>query len=275
MDSYHSLNPFTDGVNWSFLVKAHAGLGGSWSQAYHDTFVERPQPNDAMRFGTLVHTMVLEPDSMNSEFVVAPEGMSKRTKAYKALVETNPDKMVITPDDLRRAGEMKAALMAQEEAKRLLWMTDGANEQVVQEVFKVDGQDVPVRAKVDRQYWDDDGSLVVVDLKTTKNPSKAKFVRSIMDFGYLGQLAFYADMTGAAQAKIVAVQSVAPYQVTVVSFDTEAMQYGRELYKDLLIEYAPKRAQELVNPGPHNWPQCDPVVRFTIDDVPPWHRRKK
>ena len=60
------------------------------------------ETTNAMSFGTLVHTMFLEPEQFEKEFVIAPK-FDRRTKAGKeeaaAWEEANTGKMLVTDED--------------------------------------------------------------------------------------------------------------------------------------------------------------------------------
>tara|TARA_R110000824_G_scaffold61271_11_gene163088 strand:- start:727 stop:1536 length:810 start_codon:yes stop_codon:yes gene_type:complete len=267
--NYHQLDPFTDGINWSFLMKALPKLGGSWKQAYHDMILTKTVPNDAMRFGTLVHGLILEPELFDEQFVIAPPGLSKRTKAYKAMVEMNATKTVVTQEDMERATLMRHALRLHSGANTVLWGSNAVCEEVIQGTMQIDNEAIPVRAKLDLQYWLGE-DLVVADLKTTKSIAWPDFKRSILNYGYLGQIAFYMDIVGAQHAQLVVVQSVPPHQVMIVNFSAEALDLGRGIYTELLRQYIPLRKAELEDPGIQNWPGCDNERTFRLEDVPAW-----
>ena len=57
---------------------ARSPLHYKTAKAFH------PEETNAMRLGTAVHCAILEPDRIDVEYVLAPEGIDRRTKAGKA-----------------------------------------------------------------------------------------------------------------------------------------------------------------------------------------------
>lgn len=45
-----------------------------------------PEPSAAMRLGTMVHALILEPEPFRSRFVMQPDGLDMRTREGKALM---------------------------------------------------------------------------------------------------------------------------------------------------------------------------------------------
>ena len=82
---------------------------------------EHPEePTPALVFGALVHKLVLEPETFEDEYAVAPD-CDKRTKAgkeeWQAFVDKAGEKTVVTAADYEKAKEMadkvkKAPLVA-------------------------------------------------------------------------------------------------------------------------------------------------------------------
>lgn len=66
----------------------------------------KKESSAAMNFGTLIHTMFLEPECFNDEFVIAPE-FNRRTKDGKAQAEAweaaNVGKMLVTQEQVENA----------------------------------------------------------------------------------------------------------------------------------------------------------------------------
>lgn len=78
------------------------------SPATYRHFVLNPEPpSEAMTFGNILHTLVLEPEKFHDRYFVAPEGMDRRgTNAWKELVSQHKGKTVIKFTEFTRAKEM-------------------------------------------------------------------------------------------------------------------------------------------------------------------------
>jgi hypothetical protein len=79
-----------------------------------------------------------------------------------------------------------------------------------------------------------DGRLVVADYKTTANAEPRKFAKSIFDFGYDIQGAFYTDAVHALELAedvtflFIAQETTAPYLITIHELDEIGLRLGRE-----------------------------------------------
>lgn len=73
----------------------------------------KKEASTAMNFGTLVHTMFLEPEQFENEFVIAPK-FDRRTKAGKeeaaAWEQENEGKMLVSEEDVENANRMATNL---------------------------------------------------------------------------------------------------------------------------------------------------------------------
>lgn len=73
----------------------------------------KKEASTAMNFGTLVHTMFLEPEQFENEFVIAPK-FDRRTKAGKeeaaAWEQANEGKMLVSEEDVENANRMATNL---------------------------------------------------------------------------------------------------------------------------------------------------------------------
>lgn len=196
----------------------------------------------AMRLGSAVHCAVLEPERFEQDYVTAPQ-CDKRTKAGKeAFAEfeaANSGKTVLSLDDgmlcLRIAGSVR------EHPRVAEFLQQGQPE--VSALWKDPEFKVRCRARYD---WLQDAG-VILDLKTTKDASPAKFARSCAAFRYHVQAAWYLD--GYLQATgdlpmafvFVAVEKTPPYAVALYEITADDLDYGRDLARRDLSRYATAR----------------------------------
>lgn len=118
-------------------------------------------------------------------------------------------------------------------------------------------------------WWRDDN--IVVDLKTTENASKDGFAKSIANFRYDVQAAFYLDGIELATGKrprgfvFVAIEKKPPFAVGVYVLDAETLDAARLVYqKDLQAYAACQQSGE--------WPGYGDKIQ-TIN-LPAWHANK-
>ena len=93
------------------------------------------------------------------------------------------------------------------------------------------------RIRCDLLVLDEHGQIVaIVDLKTTTDASREEFRRSIANYGYDVQAAFYTDAVKRAIGREVpfyflAVESDAPHSVALYRIGQKSIEIGRSKYR--------------------------------------------
>jgi len=203
---------------------------------YLASLTTQRKETDAMKIGSLFHTMVLEPEKQN--FVVGPD-VNKNTniwKAFKAEAEA-AGQTVIDQGTLEMLNGMVASVRAHPAASKLLsgpGIAEGS-------AWWVDEQSGELcRCRPD--FYREDG--IIVDLKSTEDASPEAFAKSIAKYGYHRQNAMYVDGVEAATGDhikgfvFVVTEKSAPYCTAVYVLDTQGVELGREQYTRLLLELA-------------------------------------
>ena len=197
----------------------------------------------ALTFGSACHKLVLEPNTFNEEYAVAPN-VDKRTKegkeAWAKFVADNEGKDVISIDDYNTMSEMAKAINACPLADKLI-NGKGATEQ---SYFWTDPETKEkCKIKADRVVtWK--RRKYIVDYKTTAAADTFHFNSSIWKFGYHFQAAMYAEGWKIANRKkklpgflFVAQEKKPPYSVNVIEVSEEVMTAGAAKFHDLLEKY--------------------------------------
>ena len=211
--------------------------------AFLDYKLGKKVTTPAMRFGTLVHRAILEPERY--EATVAVTDQRRGTNAYKDFVEANPGK-----DILKTREAMDIRLIAN---RVLEHPYAGA---MIKECthyelpFQINQLDVPHRGIIDGL-----GSWFILDLKTTNDVSHNALQRTIWHSKYYMQAAIYdraACMMGYDPEAyfIVAVESTAPHHVQVVELEPHYVARGHLEWEKLLGE----------------WKQWDGKSRHNLDE---------
>jgi exodeoxyribonuclease VIII len=253
----------------------HSGPGVSKSQldqiakspAHYQYARTAPKkaPTAAQRFGSLAHLAVLEPHKLN--VVVGPD-LNKNTKewkAFKAQVEAE-GKEIVTQEELDTLEGMKAAVYAHPAAAWLLG--PGYVEHSAYWTDPATG--LLCRCRPDKLRRTEKG-IVLVDLKSTEDASEAEFSRSIENFRYHVQAAFYTDGIEAALGEpvaafaFIAVEKKAPYAAACYQLATVDVEDGREAYQADLF-----RLQECMTRN--EWPAYSP--RIETITRPAWAKRR-
>lgn len=193
---------------------------------------------DALRLGRLIHTLVLEPDLVNEQFLMLPE-IDRRTvkgrEQYNELVSQNPDKQCIKQDDFNTAVAMATEVRANSFVLDLL---RGASTELTV-TWKDADTGIDCKARVDA--YNDKG--IVIDLKTTIDASPKGFARKLSAYGYDGQAAYYLKglQENGAPAKhfvFIAVEKSPPYLVGLYRLSDEVIKLSTAKNQTLLRRYA-------------------------------------
>jgi hypothetical protein len=194
----------------------------------------------AMRMGTLVHTAILEPHLMADEVIVAPR-IDRRTAQGKAdwaefqiLAE---GKELVTEDEMLKLEAIRAAVWAHPAAGKALGML----REVESSIFWTDPETgIECRCRPDGIL----NNGVIVDVKTTKDARPDEFAKSIANYRYHVQAAFYSDGYQAAFGEppkgfaFIAVEPEPPHLVAFYVLDSRAVLRGRADYQADLRTYA-------------------------------------
>jgi len=238
-----------------------------WSR-YLDPDRVQFEPTPAMQVGTAVHTHVLELDQWDARYVVMPEGIDRRTKAgkaeWEAFTASAADRTVISAADFELVQRMGRAVYGHPAAALLLQQLSGQAETT----HMWTDADTGLECKCRPDWLTDDGSLII-DLKTTEDASPRGFQRSVGNWRYHVQAAWYlhgleqATGTRPEQFIFVCVEKRAPYAVAVYAADAEMIAIGDAAAKRDLEVLATCKAANA-------WPGYSDQIE-TIN-LPPWMR---
>jgi len=251
---YHS----SPGVSKSILDKFQKS-----PKHYQHALGTPTEETPAMKFGSLAHCVLLEPNRLSEEYAVAPK-VDRRTKAGKAeyaeFLAHSEGKVVVSEDDMFKANHMANAVRNNELANSLMEQ-NGVNEKSIYSICKE--TNIMKRGRLDRICED---ANMIIDYKTTTDGSAKGFQSSIFKFNYHKQAAYYIDLAREQGLDInrfvfVVCEKEAPYAVSVFELDEECIELGRAQYqKDL------RKLDECINTD--EWPSYSTdVIKVTL---PSW-----
>ncbi|MGR0185383.1 PD-(D/E)XK nuclease-like domain-containing protein [Azospirillum aestuarii] len=221
---------------------ASPGLSVSKLKVFADApakaqFGERSETS-TQRFGSLIHCAVLESaDLENRYFVCDLDRLNPRDGVYKEAQAKAGHRTLVKRPDWDEALRIRDAVHQHPIAQELL----GQNLLVEQSFYWNDEMTGLLRrGRADGLRPD---MRVIVDLKSTADASRYGFARSVADYRYHWQDAFYRDgITAVAwepEAFIfLAVEKEAPFLVGAYEVPEEDLQRGRERVREELIRYA-------------------------------------
>lgn len=247
-----------------------------------------PEPRKrAWVLGGAIHCMVLEPDAFMGRYIVldaetvkevAPGRGSKEGKAIVAehpemstaamtsdeytaacVALTFPGKEALTEKQHATCVAASEAVREHRAARDLL--RGGLAEESISWIDERTG----FKCKGRCDYLRPD---LVIDLKSSRDPSPSKFERDALNYGYAAQVAFYHDGSRAAKRTngdrrpcVIAVRTKDDFDVAAFELTQETLDIGRAIYRNLI-----DRVAECTAAG--YWPGVAPELRSL--NLPPW-----
>lgn len=202
-------------------------------KAYIDGYNDE-EPTPAMAFGSLVHCMLLEPGLVSQNYHVLQ--FDGRTAAGKAEREEASGKTLISLKDWDKA-EAIANQVRLHPTWRKLAPYDWHTEHVIE--WDANGI-VPARSKLDIIVPE---LSIICDVKTTADASPEAFAKSVANYRYHVQAAFYLDACKQAfnqdfSFMFCVVEKESPFNVAFYDLDEEAIYAGRLEYLADLQTYS-------------------------------------
>ena len=200
----------------------------------------------AFDIGTVLHATALPGECADSIAVRMPEGMKKTTKEGKAFVAEHADKIILNATDAYCIDQMMASMLEHPVSAALVKGELAGKSEL--SFFATEPETgLEVRCRPD--FMLDDGSLIV-DLKTTTDASPKGFQKSLVNFRYYVQAAWYLDVVELATGKrpdgflFIAVEKQRPFGVGVYVADEEMIKLGREHAMEDLRNIAKWKAED-------------------------------
>ena len=199
--------------------------------------IDAPQADtDAMLMGRAIHARVLEPMCYDVGYAVW-QGGAKRGKDWEVFLGATGGQEVITAAQSMIVDTVAESMFAHPRAGELL-SQPGETELTIVWTHAITGK--KIKCRIDK--YTETGCLV--DVKTTRDPSRRAFAAACARYGYAMQLALYHDALDSAgmtiagmtprAVKIIAAQSVEPYDTVVYTLDAETIEIGRGQYERAL-----------------------------------------
>lgn len=222
-----------------------------------------PKPlTAALDIGRLIHMCSLQTELFHDLAVVWSGGRTKPTKAlpegrptwnknsadYKDFKETQEaaGKIVMDAEDIVLCNKVREAVHGHKVAGELL--REGDRELSIYWDHPIYG--VRCKSLIDHM------GATTCDLKSSRDIRPHKFNRSILEYGYDVQGAFYTDAVKALTGEtrpyaIIAVEKSPPFDVVVYDLDDAILSLGRQKYTRWLERYL-----ECMESG--EWPGIEP-----------------
>lgn len=226
------------------------------------------EPTSSMALGTAVHAAILEPEKFQQEFVVSPK-FDRRTKEGKEKAaefeESAIGKTLIDESTFAIVQQMVSKVSQHSGASKRL--ARGAAE--LSGFWTCPETGVQCKFRPDWLVMNEFGEVeAILDVKTTKDASIAGFSKSIANFNYDVQAAFYSDGLKQILGKEVpflflAVESDAPHSVAMYQADQQMLEIGRKKYRAglMLMNWCQENKQ---------WPGYQTTDEVDVISLPVW-----
>lgn len=180
MDNYYSVPALSaSGINAFQKSPLHY-----WNESPFNPAKKISIETPAMVFGRICHKLALEYDSFDQEYTVLPS-IDRRTKegkiAHEAFILNSEGKTVVTQESYQEAITLARAMQKNSAVQQLLQKGEAELP-----LFWQNGIDC--KAKLD--YY---RKGLILDYKTSIAADKKSFEKSLLNFGYHRQAAWYLD----------------------------------------------------------------------------------
>lgn len=195
----------------------------------------------ALHFGRAYHMAMLEEDVYDDN-VIRVDASTRTAKVWKEAVQeynghvsalilqSEHDTIMRMRDILYSIGDIKDILNnLREKEKVVLWRDKDT--------------DVLCKSKIDAITNDN----ILVDLKTTTDCRYQSFKSSCYKYGYYRQSAFYLDGSKTDDFIFIVQEKSSPYDVALYEVSGQAIQQGRNEYKELLKSFKDYFVEEELN----------------------------
>jgi len=213
-----------------------SGLKQVMQSPAHYAYSEPKKQTPEMILGTAIHAAILEPERYVKEYMLLEECKDRQQPQYKQAVKQIGKELVLIPNDWQKVVGQVSAVHRNKTA--MSYLASGWPE--LSGFVECPETGVIRRIRFDWLTPD----LVSLDLKKTQDARKEAFDKSVFNYGYHIQAAFYNDTfyqivgQNLKAFKFLAIEEKAPHGNKVYTCDDVSMHIGREKYLPALELYA-------------------------------------
>tara|TARA_R110000850_G_scaffold1623_1_gene8895 strand:- start:1118 stop:1975 length:858 start_codon:yes stop_codon:yes gene_type:complete len=204
----------------------------------HYAYAEPNKSTRAMEIGTAIHSAVLEPELFKVDYMLLKDVHDRRSSEYKQAVKAlGSGEKVLTGTEADRVTGMQLSAEGNEQ-----WaaMTSRDHYSELSALVQCPKTGVLLRARFDHIGFDG----VAVDLKKTQDARYESFQKSVANYRYHVQDAFYSYVYELVTGKpleafwFLAIEENAPNTCKLYRLDDEARAIGRRQFMANLEAYA-------------------------------------
>lgn len=232
IEQYHASEGLSRSSLWTFKQLPYKFWYEKLSGQY-----ETPADTEAFILGDLVHSMTLEPDTLNDRYMVMPN-IDRRTKSgkelYAQVMIEAAGKQLVKPETMAMAEDMSRSLLSNLTVCELL--RDAKMEKSI--YWKHEPTGLICKARPD--VWQ---GHIVSDLKTTIDASFRGFQNSAYRYGYFLQAGMIYEALKSIGEPFhnfvnICIEKTKPYAKGLYMMDDEAVQFGIDMFHALMERIA-------------------------------------
>ena len=191
---------------------------------------QRTAPTDAMKLGSMVHCMILQPHLFNEQFVVAPE-VNKRTNAGKeewaTFCSQHADKTVVANDDYEHARRLSGGALVNPQIEQLV---KGCYD--FEQEWREGVDDLPYRG-----FYDGISDDYVLEIKTISDGNPRSVMNDFIKRKYHIQAALYT-MVSQRDVIYVIIETSEPYLSYSAGVSRDYLKLGAQELGKLNSQFA-------------------------------------
>lgn len=197
------------------------------------------ESSDAQDFGSLVHLLMLEPQSVGREVAVYPGVVQSRDKQFSAFCDENLDRMVFDEPTFSKARTLVDKVLSQKYKGRSLGLFLEEAKTEISLYFTEPISGIRLRVRPDIFHPE-----ITFDLKTTRHGSSSAFSRDALSLHYdlqafmytLGRSVFEGS-TRPAPFVFIAAETDEPHSVFVMDSGRDFLDNGAKKFQECLSVY--------------------------------------
>lgn len=187
----------------------------------------KSEESSAFRIGTAIHMAILQPDLFHRSYHLQPKFSGAGAVKNKAdwLLSLPKDSIVLKEDEFNDLKEMVNSVHRNRIACHIL--RSGQSE--VSGYFR---HESGVKCRIRPDFWDDK-SGILLDVKSTRSVEASEFSKSIWQFRYDFQMAFYSEGIRQITGKNVdlplflVIEKHAPFECAIYQADELMLEKGK------------------------------------------------
>lgn len=207
---------------------------------YKASFFANREPTKAMDFGTLIHTLVLEPATFPTNYAVYTGTGGRKNSEYKDFVKANTSRQVLDASEFQVAQILADKILNRSVLGRPFgdYVQEGIPEATI--YYTDPSTDTRCRVRIDLLHPE-----IRFDLKTTSYIDRRAWVRHALDLDYdlqaymysLACSLFYGETTPKPFIFVTA-ESAAPHSVSAFTAGNSFIEEGSKKYREALVTFA-------------------------------------